>query len=69
MYTNEWKEHFEMIKKIKKSNFYKNKRLSKIDEIDVDKIIVSKKECYAKKKFILNISLDIVIMITLDHYV
>ena len=50
MYTNEWKEHFEMIKKIKKSNFYKNKKLSKIDEIDVDKIIVSKKEWYGKKK-------------------
>ena len=30
--------------KIKKSNFYKNKKLSKIDEIDVDKILVSKNE-------------------------
>ena len=27
-------------KKINKSNFYKNKKLSKIDEIDVDKILV-----------------------------
>ena len=27
-------------KKINKSNFYKNKKLSKIDEIDVDKIMI-----------------------------
>ena len=31
-------------KKINKSNFYKNKKLSKIDDIDVNKILVSKKE-------------------------
>ena len=37
-------------KKINKSNFYKNKKLSKIDEIDVDKILVSKKEPYGTKK-------------------
>ena len=30
--------------KIKTSNFYKNKKLSKIDDIDVNKILVSKKE-------------------------
>ena len=35
---------------INKSNFYKNKKLSKIDEIDVDKILVSKKEPYDTKK-------------------
>ena len=37
-------------KNINKSNFYKNKKLSKIDEIDVDKILVSKKEPYDTKK-------------------
>ena len=37
-------------RKINKSNFYKNKKLSKIDEIDVDKILVSKKEPYGTKK-------------------
>ena len=36
-------------KKINKSNFYKNKKISNIDEIDVDKILVSKKESYGTK--------------------
>ena len=36
-------------KKISKSNFYKNKKLFKIDEIDFDKILVSKKESYGTK--------------------
>ena len=36
-------------KKINKSNFYKNKKLSKIDEIDVDRILVWKKEPYGTK--------------------
>ena len=36
-------------KKIKKSKFYKNKKLFKIDDIDVNKILVSKKEPYGKK--------------------
>ena len=31
-------------KNIKKSDFYKNKKLLKIEDIDVDKIFVSKKE-------------------------
>ena len=39
-------------KKINKSNFYKNKILSKIDDIDVNKILISKKEAYSKKKLI-----------------
>ena len=37
-------------KEIKKSNFYKNKKLFKIDDIDVDKILVSKKEPYGTNK-------------------
>ena len=32
--------------KIKKSDFYKNKKIFKIDNINVDKILVSKKETY-----------------------
>ena len=55
-------------KKINKSNFYKNKRLFKIDDIDVNKILGSKKEPYGKKAH-LNTLLDIMIMITMDHYV
>ena len=36
-------------KKINKSNFHKNKKLFNIDDIDVNKILVSKKEPYGKK--------------------
>ena len=36
-------------KKISKSNFYKNKKLFKIENIDINKILVSKKESYGKK--------------------
>ena len=32
--------------KIKKSNFHKNKKLSKIDEIAVDKTLVSEKQLH-----------------------
>ena len=52
-------------KKIDKSNFYRNKRLFKIDDIDVDKILISKKELYGKKKTLLLMKT----MITLVHYV
>ena len=37
-------------KKIKRSNFYKNKKVSKIDDIDVNKILVFKEEQYGIKK-------------------
>ena len=36
-------------KKINKSNFYKNKRLFNINDIDVNRILISKKEPYGKK--------------------
>ena len=36
-------------KKIKKSAFYQNKRIYSIYEIDVNNILVSKKEPYGKK--------------------
>ena len=35
-------------KKIEKSEFYKNKKVFQIDDIDVNKILVSKKEPYGK---------------------
>ena len=34
--------------KIKKNDFYKNKMIFNIDNIDVNKILVSKKETYGK---------------------
>ena len=36
-------------KKINKSNFYENKKLFKIEDIDVNNILVSKKESYGTK--------------------
>ena len=35
-------------KKIKKSDFYENKKIFNIDDVDVNKILVSKKEKYGK---------------------
>ena len=37
-------------KNISKSNFYKNKELFKIDDIDVNKILVPKKRTISHKK-------------------
>ena len=48
-YKNEWKNIIFVDKKINKSNSYKNKKLSKIDDIHVNKILTSKKELYGKK--------------------
>ena len=36
-------------KKMKKSDFYKNKKVNRIDDIDANKILVSKKEPYGTK--------------------
>ena len=52
-------------KKIKKSEFYKNEKITKIDDTDVNKILVSKKEPYVTKIH-LNTLLDIMIMMLLD---
>ena len=38
-------------KKINKSTFYKKKKLFNIYDLDVTKILVSKKELYGTKKF------------------
>ena len=53
-------------KKIYKNNSYRIKKLSKIDDTDINKILVCKREPYDKKAH-LNTLLDIIIM-TLDHY-
>ena len=54
-------------KKIKKNNFYKNKKLFNIKDIGVNKILVSEKESNGKKNH-LNTSLDIIIMMPLGYY-
>ena len=51
-----------------KIDFYKNKKTFQIDNINVNKILVSKKEPYGTKMH-LNTLLDIMIMMLLDHYV
>ena len=40
-------------KKIKKTGFYKNKKIFNIDDIDVNKILVSKKEPYGRNNSII----------------
>ena len=54
-------------KKLKKSNFYKNKKVIKIDDIDVNKILVSKEENYGSKNSFKYL-LDTVMMMLSDHY-
>ena len=58
-------------KNIKKSDFYnKNKKIFSIDDIDVNKILVSKKEQYGKynsSKYFLGYN-DNVIAVLLGHY-
>ena len=51
-----------------KNNFYVGKNLSNIHDIDVNKIIISKKESYGKKNHI-NTIFDVMPTITLAHYV
>ena len=55
-------------KKINKSSFYKNKKLFSLNYIDVNKILVSKKN-HMVQKIHLNTSLDIMMVMLLDHYV
>ena len=56
-------------KKIRKSTFYKNKKINNIEDIDANNILVSKKEPYSTKKFIKYFIGYNDIMILLDHYV
>ena len=55
-------------KKINKRSFYKIKNLFNINDIDVIKILTSKKEPFGKKIH-LNTKLDVMMTISLDHYV
>ena len=55
-------------KKINESNFYKNKNLFSIYEIEGGKILISKKEPYGKKTH-LNTFFDIMMMMSLGLYV
>ena len=55
-------------KKIKKSSFYKGKKITNIEDIDVNNILVSKKESYGNKnsfKYFIGYNE----MMLLDHYV
>ena len=53
--------------KFEKSDFYKNKKVTNIDAIDVNKTLVSKEE-RSGKKIHLSTLLDTMIMMLLDHY-
>ena len=48
-YKNEWKKRKFWRQSNKKSYFYKNKKVSKIDDIDVNKILIYKEEPYSTK--------------------
>ena len=48
-YKNEWKEHKFWRQKNQKSDFHKNKKVTKIDDTDVNQILVSKEEQYGTK--------------------
>ena len=55
-------------KKIKNSKFYNNKNVTSLDDIDVNKILVSKEEPYGTNNSF-EYLLDITIMMLLDRYV
>ena len=55
-------------KKINKSYFYKNKKPFSLKDIDVNKILASKKN-HMVQKIHLNTSLDIMVLMLLDLYV
>ena len=55
-------------KKINKSNFYKNKNLFSLNDIDVNKMLVSKKESYGTKD-LLKYFIGYMMVMLLDHYV
>ena len=55
-------------KKYQKSEYYKNKKLTRIDDVDVNKVLVSKKNHMAQGMH-LSTLLDIMMMMILDYYV
>ena len=56
-------------KQINKSTFNKDKKLFNIHDLDVNKILVSKKESYFTKNSLKYFSLYIMMVMSLDHYV
>ena len=56
-------------KKIQKSNFYKSKKVTKIDDIDFKKTLVSKEEPYdTKNSYSCSSLFDTMTMVLLGHY-
>ena len=55
-------------KKILKCHFYKNKKVIKIDDIDVNKILYLLKKSNMVQKSHLNTLLETMIMMLSDHY-
>ena len=56
-------------KKTKKSDFYKNKKVFQIDNIDANKILVYKEKNRMVHIIYLNTLLDTMVMMLLDGYV
>ena len=50
LYKSEWKEHSFNEEKLNKSNFYRIRKPFIMDDIDINKILISKKEPYGKEK-------------------
>ena len=46
VWKNEWREHKFWRQRNQKSDFYKSKKVFQIDDVDLNKILVSKKEQY-----------------------
>ena len=65
---NERKEHDFDNKKFLKSDFHKNRKIFHIHDIDINKILVSKKKHMVKIIHLYTL-LDIMIMKLLEHYV
>ena len=63
-----WKSTYFDDEKINKNNVYKNKKPFIINDIDVNKTLISKKKPYGKKIH-LNNSLDIMMMVTIMYKV
>ena len=69
VFKNEQREHKFWQQKYQKSDFYnKNKKIFSIDDIDVNKVLVSKKDNMANI-IDLNILFGIMIIMLLDHYI
>ena len=56
-------------KNIQKSDFYKNKKLFKIEDTDINKVYFSLKNNHMAQKMRLNILLYTLIMMKLNQYV